>query len=177
MNKPIVYLPISFLVILSILYISLSVPSFSLLLHFMRLIYLAIPLAIITGLIFYFKFKDRLDFDNLYVLVGSAVLFSFVIWFALITFCNRQYTTKNCNFTSYEVLSYKGRMASGYGKLEKGEIKANQWILTIMKDDKKKTFVLDKDITDGKTVTKSIDLLFCKGLLGTEYLNLEQYPR
>ena len=140
----------------------------------MRLIYLTIPLAIITGLIFYLKFKNSLDFDNLYVLVGSAVLFSFVIWFALITFCNREYTTKNCNLSSYEVIGYKGRMASGYGKLEKGEIRANQWILTIVKDDKKKTFVLDRDISNGKTVTNSIDLLFCKGLLGTEYLNLEQ---
>ncbi len=65
-------------------------------------------------------------------------------------------------------------MASGYGKLEKGEIKANQWILTIVKDNEKKTFVLDKDIAEGKNVTKSIDLQFCKGLLGTEYLNLEQ---
>lgn len=118
-----------------------------------------------------------MDFDNLYVLTGSTVLFSFVIWFALIAFSNKQYTTNNCNITSYEVVGYKGRMASGYGKLEKGEIKANQWILTINKEGKKKTFVLDKDISRGKRVTNRMDLQFCKGLLGTEYLNIEQLPR
>ena len=118
-----------------------------------------------------------MDFDNLYVLTGSTVLFSFVIWFAFIAFCNKQYTTKNCNITSYEVVGYKGRMASGYGKLEKGEIRANQWILTIMKGGEKKTFVIDKDISSGKRVTNTMDLQFCRGLLGTEYLNLEQLPR
>ncbi len=176
MNKPIIYLPISFLVILCILYISLSVPSFNLLLHFFRLIYLAIPLSLITAIIVYFRFKDNLDFDNLYVMTGSTVLFSFVTWFALIAFCNREYATKNCNIASYEVIGYKGRMVSGYGKLEKGEIKANQWILTIMIEGEKKFFVLDQDIFDGNQVTNTMDLRFCKGLLGTEYLNLEQLP-
>jgi hypothetical protein len=68
-------------------------------------------------------------------------------------------------------------MASGYGKLEKGQIKANQWVLTILKENEKKTFVLDRDIANGTDVTKSIDLQFCRGLLGTEYLNIEQLPR
>lgn len=173
MNKAYIYLPVSLIVILSIVYISLSVPSFSLLLHFMRLIYLAIPLSLFTGLFFYFKYRNEMNFDNLYVLVGSSVLFSFVIYFAGITYINRQYTTKNCKISSYEVVSYRGRMASGYGKLEKGEIKANQWVLTILKDEKKKTFVLDKDITHGVGVTNEMYLMFCKGLMGTEYLNVE----
>lgn len=177
MNKPILYLPISFLVVVSIIYISLSVPSFSLLLNFSRLLYLALILSVISGFLVYYKFKKDLDFDNLYVLTGSTVLFSFVIWFALIAFINRQYTTNNCNVASYTVVGYKGRMASGYGKLDKGEIRANQWILTIMKENEKRTFVLNRDISNGKRVTNTMDLQFCKGLLDTEYLNVEQFPR
>ena len=174
MNKAIVYIPVSFVVILSIIYISLSVPSYSLLLHFMRLVYVALPLTLLTGLIFFLKFRNKMDFDNLYVLVGSSVLFSFVIWFAFLSFLNAQYATKNCNFSSYQVVGYKGRMASGYGKLKKGKIEANQWVLTIVKDDDRKTFVLDRDVTEGKNVTNTMELQFCKGLLGTEYLNIEQ---
>jgi len=174
MNKPIFYIPFSISVLLSILYISLSVPSYSLLLHFLRLVYVAVPLAIITGILFYLKFKGKMDFDNLYVLVGSSVLFSFIVWFALLSFFNAQYATNNCNYSSYQVLGYKGRMASGYGKLKKEEIKANQWVLTILKDDVQKTFVLDRDITGGSDVTNTMELQFCKGLLGTEYLNIEQ---
>ncbi|MEM9548211.1 MAG: hypothetical protein AAGA77_19675 [Bacteroidota bacterium] len=174
MNKPIFYISISFVVILSIIYISLSVPSYSLLLHFMRLIYFALALTVITGIFFFTKFREKMDSDNLYVLVGSSILFSFVIWFAFISFLNAQYATKNCHFSSYEVIGYKGRMTSGYGKLEKGKIKANQWVLTIVKDDNKKTFVLDRDINEGRPVTNAMQLQFCKGLLGTEYLNIEQ---
>jgi len=174
MNKPIVYVPLSFVVILSILYISMSVQSYSLLLNFMNMIYVSIPLTILTGLVVYLKFKNKMDFENLYVLVGSVVLFSFVAWFALISYCNTLHATKNCNITSYELVSYKGRMASGYGKLEKGEIKANQWVLTIIKNEKRKSFVLNRDITNGENVTNYVELEFCRGLLGTEYLNIKQ---
>jgi len=177
MNKPYIYLPLSFLVILSIVYISLSVPSFSLILHFTRLLYPAGGLAILTALVIYFRFRQKMDGENLYMLTGSSLLFSFVMWFAFVAFCNWQSTTKNCEISSYEVISYKGRMASGYGKLEKGQIKANQWILTIRKAGEQKTFVIDKDISHGNRVTNSMDLQFCKGLLGTEYLNVKQLVR
>jgi len=177
MNKPIIYLPLSFSVILAIVYISLNVPSFSLLLHFTRLLYVSFGLTILTGVFVYFKYKSQLDFDNLYMLTGSTVLFSFVIWFALIALLNKNHATNNCEISSYELVSYKGRMASAYGKLEKEEIKANQWILTILKEGEAKTFVLNKDISDGERVTKTMDLQFCKGLLGTEFLNIEQIHR
>lgn len=177
MNKPIVYLPLSFSVILAIVYISLNVPSFSLLLHFTRLLYVSIGLTILTGIYVYLKYKDQMDFENLYMLTGSTVLFSFVIWFALIALFNKNHATKHCEISSYELVSYKGRMASAYGKLEKDKIKANQWVLTILKEGKEKTFVLNKDISDGERVTKTMDLEFCKGLLGTEYLNIEQIPK
>lgn len=177
MNKPSFYLPFSLIVVLSILYISLSVPSFSLMLHFVRLLYLAFALAVVTTIMIYFKFRNQLDFDNLYLLTGSTALFSFVVWFAFIALFNKMYTTNNCSRTSYEVVSYKGRMASGYGKLEKGKIKANQWILTIRKAGEEKTFVLNVNISTDNRVTKTMDLEFCKGFLGTEFLNIEQITK
>ena len=143
----------------------------------MRFIYVSIGLAIITTLSVFFYYKKKLDFENLYTMNGITLISSFVLWFALILFCNGQYTTKNCNLSSYEVVGYKGRYTSGLGNLEKGEIKANQWILTIIKYDKKETFVLDVDISSNNKVTKTMELQFCKGLLGTEYLNLEQMAR
>ena len=75
-----------------------------------------------------------------------------------------------------EVVGYVGRYASGLGKIDKKKIKANQWILTIRKNDKNERFVLDVDISTENRVTKTLDLEFCKGLLGTEYLNLRQIP-
>ena len=88
-----------------------------------------------------------------------------------------EYTTKNCYSTSYKVVGYKGRYTSGLGVMEKEKIKANQWILSIVKDDEIETFVLDQDISTDNLVTKTMDLEFCKGLLGTEYLNLAQIPK
>lgn len=177
MNKPIFYLPFSFLVVLSIVHISLSIPSFSMILNFTRFLWLSAFLALGTAVFIYFKLRNTFDFDNLYKLTGSTVLFSFMMWVALITFCNAHYTTKNCNSSSYELVSYKGRYTSGLGKVGKGKLKANQWILAIIKDGKQERFVLDKDISNGETVTKTMNLQFCKGLLGTEYLNLEQIAR
>lgn len=173
MNKAIIYLPFSFLVIISIAYLSLSVPSFSLTLNFTNLFYPAIALTIITTIWIYSKYKSKLDTENIYKLTASTVLFSFVIWFAFIVFCNRSYTTKKCEIASYKVVGYKGRMTSGYGKLKKGKIKANQWILTIVKNGKNETFVLNKDILSENPVTNRYELQFCKGLLNTEYLNIE----
>jgi hypothetical protein len=177
MNDPKVYLPFSLLIVWSIVHLSLSVPSFSMILHFPRFLYLSAVLAILTGLVVYYSYKNRFDFDNLYKLTGSTVLFSFVICLAAITFINMKYTTKNCNTSSYKLVGYKGRYTSGLGKLEKDKIKANQWILSILKNDKIETFVLDKDISTDNLVTKTMELEFCKGLLGTEYLNLAQIPK
>lgn len=176
MNKAIIYLPISFLILISILYISLSVPSFSLTIHFSRLIYLSIFLSILTASIVYFKFKNTYDFENIYTLTGSTLACSFVLWFALILLINSQYTTKRCNISSYKIVGYTGRYTSGLGNIEKKKLKANQWILTIIKEEKEERFVLDKDISSDNRVTKMMDLQFCKGILGTEYLHIEQIP-
>jgi len=177
MNKAIIYLPISFLILISIIYISLCVPSFSMTLHFSRLIYLSIGLTILTSIFVYLKFKKSYDFENLYTLIGLTIACSFVLWLASIILINRQYTPKYCNISSYEIVGYTGRYTSGLGNIEKGKVKANQWILTIIKDEKRETFVLNKDISTNRRVTKSMDLQFCKGLLGTEYLRIEQIPR
>lgn len=177
MNKPIFYLPFSLLVVLSIVHLSISIPSFSLILNFTRFLWLSAFLALATAVFIYFKFKNKYDFDNLYKLTGSTVLFSFILWLALITFCSARYTTKNCNSSSYELISYTGRYTSGFGKVGKEKLKANQWIMAIIKEGKQERFVLNKDISDGETVTKRMELQFCKGLLGTEYLNLEQITR
>ena len=176
MNDPKIYIPFSVLMVASIVHLSLSVPSFSLIIHFPRFLYISVLLAILTGVVVYYKFKNRFDFDNIYKLTGSTVLFSFVILLAGITYFNMQYTTKNCYSSSYELVGYIGRYTSGLGKMEKDKIKANQWILSIIKDDKIERFVLDKDISTDNRVTKTMELEFCKGLLGTEYLNLAQIP-
>ena len=176
MNDPKIYLPFSVLVVLSIVHLSLSVPAFSLTLHFPRFLYLSALLAIGTGVLVYYTFKNRFDFDNLYKLTASSVLFSFIIWLAAITFFNSHYATNYCETSSYKVVEYKGRYTSGLGKIDKKKVKANQWILSIVKDDKIERFVLNKDISRDNRVTIHLDLEFCKGLLGTEYLNLKQIP-
>lgn len=177
MNNPKIYLPLSFLVVVSLVHLSLSVPTFSLIIHFPRLLFFAAVLSILTGLTIYYSYKKQFDFDNLYKLTASSILFSFVVWLAVITYLNIHYTTKNCYTSSYQVVGYKGRYTSGLGRMEKDEIKANQWILTILKDDKIETFVLDKDISTDNRVTNEMDFQFCKGVLGTEFLNLKQLPR
>ena len=174
MNKPYVYLPISFLVILAILQIAFSVSTFNLMLNFTHLLFVALLLTIVTSVIVYLAYRKQLDGENLYLLTGSTVLFSFVVWFAFVSLIDKSYATKSCNFSSLEVVGYKGRLTSGYGKLKKEDLKANQWILTVLKEEERETFVLDQDIFDGENVTKRVDLQFCKGLLGTEYLTLEQ---
>lgn len=176
MNKPIVYLPFSLVVVLSIVYISLSIPSYSLMLKFPRLLYLSGILAILGAVFTYTSFKNKYDAENVYKLTGSALLFSFVVVLAIVTIVNKKFTTKNCSTASYEIVGYKGRYTSGMGKLDKEGLIANQWILTIFKNDVMKSFVLNKDISQDNSVTKTMDLQFCKGILGTEYLNLEQIP-
>ena len=143
-------------------------------LKFPRLLYLSALLSILSGGIAYLTYKNVFDTDNLYKLTGSMVLFSFVIWLTIITIYNKKYTTNNCETASYELVGYKGRYTSGMGKLDKEEFKANQWILTIIKENRKETFVLNKDISHDNLVTKTMDLQFCKGILGIEYLNVEQ---
>lgn len=176
MNDPKIYLPISIIVVLSIVHLSLSVPSFSLIIHFPRFLYLSALLAILTGIVIYYSFKNKFDFDNLYKLTASSVLFSFIVLLAGITLINQVYTTKTCETSSYKVVGYKGRYTSGLGVMEKDKIKANQWIMSIVKNDEIETFVLDKDISKDNRVTIDLELQFCKGLLGTEFLNLEQIP-
>lgn len=174
MNKPIIYVPFSFLVIVSLVHISLSIPSFSLIIHFPRFLICSVILGLITGAIVYSVYRTRFDFDNLYKITASSVLFSFILWLAFITFFNGWYTTKTCVTSSYEVTGYVGRYTSGLGVTKKEELKENQWILSIIKEGKKERFVFDEDISTDNRVTKTMDLEFCKGLLGTEMLKLPQ---
>lgn len=143
-------------------------------LHFPRLLFLSVGLAVTTGALLYFVYRTKYDFDNLYLLVSLSTLCSFVLFLAIITFFNQKYATFHCNTASYSCVGYKGRYTSGLGAMNKDEIKANQWILTIIKDGSQERFVLDKDISTNNQVTKTMNLQFCKGILGTEILHIEQ---
>ena len=94
MNKPIVFIPLSFLVIFAIVYISISVPTFNLMLNFTHLLALSFLMTIGTGVFMYMRYKNQFDGENLYLLTGSSVLFSFVVWLALIAFIDQRYATK-----------------------------------------------------------------------------------
>jgi hypothetical protein len=73
---------------------------------------------------------------------------------------------------SCKIISYTGHYAAGYGKIEKGKIEANQWILEVLVDDKIEQFVLEKNIYQVTDVTSVLPLEFCSGILGTKYLKI-----
>lgn len=176
MNEAKIYVPFSILFFSCIVYLSLSVPTFNLIIHFIRFIFLSAFLGILLAGLVYFLCKNRFDSENLFSLTVLSAPIGFIVILSLFIFINGYYTTNSCYSSSYEVVDYVGRYASGLGNIEKKKIEANQWILTIRKNDKNERFVLDIDISTEDRVTKTMDLEFCKGLLGTEYLNLRQIP-
>ena len=172
MKKNYIYIPIALLVLLSIVLLAFEIPIYGLMLGFKVLLYIALFSAFLIGVIIYHKYKDNLDGENLIATIGISALMTFVIVLAFISILNRKYATIDCEVASFEVEAYKGRYASGYGNLKKGEIKANQWILKVLVDGKIEQFILEKDISRNKDVTTSISLEFCKGISGTKYLRI-----
>lgn len=173
MNSKWTYIPVSVLVLISIVSISLEVPQFGMMVGFWPLLILAGFATTILTIIIYKTYCKGLDQDNLFVLSGSSILFGLVVSFASITFLNRVYATNDCERSSYKVVAYSGRYSSGYGKLKKEDLKANQWLLGLEMNGETKIFNLSKNIFPNNTVTSPVELEFCKGILGTRYLKLD----
>jgi len=171
-NSKLIYLPISIIVIISIVVITFEVPHYSLMHGFLMLAGISIFMASIVAALLYRNSRNKYDGESLYILTASSLLFGFVIFFALFSFVNRKYATFHCESSSYTVVDYKARYSSGYGKLDKDKIVANQWILTVLKGNKEARYSLRKNVFRDNIVTSEVDLEFCKGMLGTSYLNV-----
>ncbi len=172
MNKNYIYIPISLLMLLSIVLLALEIPLYGLMLGFKVILFIALLSALIAGLVMYRKYKDNLDGEYLIATIGISALISFVISLAFVSVLNRKYATSNCKVESFNVVAYEGRYAAGYGNLQKGEIKANQWILKVLMDGEIEQFILEKDISRTNSVTTSVSLEFCMGMYGTKYLRI-----
>ena len=173
MNNKLVYIPISFLALLSIVLLSLEFPNYGLLIGFVPLLITSIGLAgIFAGGIF-IKYRSKMDGESIYALVGISMIFSFIFFLAVVSILNRKYATNNCDIASYNIVAFQGRYTSGYGNIEKGKIKANQWVLKVKIDGEIEQFVLEKDISIRNPVTRTMNLEFCQGIFGTKYLSLE----
>lgn len=169
MNKSYFYIPFSFLVVVSIVLIALEMKFFKTMTGLSGIMKLAIGLALLTSLVVFLLSRKKLDFENLYVLIGSSLLFTFVIYLGLGSFLNRAYASNHCESASYEVLGYTPRFVSGAG-VKKGEkIKANQWWLYIDSNGKQVQLVLEEDIFEGAKKSEFVELNVCKGFLGTRY--------
>jgi hypothetical protein len=173
MNNKYIYLPISFMVLISIVLLSLEVPSFGLMVGFMPLLITAISLSILLSTAIFLKSKSKFDGESMYTLIGTSLICSFVFFFAFISIINRKYATYNCKSASYYIVAYQGRHTSGYGNIKKEKLKANQWILKVKINDQIEHFTLEKDITNGKPVTRTMELEFCNGIYNTKYLRVE----
>ena len=172
MNNKFIFLPISFLILLSIVLLALEVPSFGLLVGFKSLLLLSFAIAFVMSIMIYRRYNKDLDGQYRIALAGNSLLWSLVITFAFISIINRKYATNSCEISSYKVVAYQGRYTAGYGNIEKGKVKANQWIIKVLIEDEIEQFILEKDISYGKDVTRDTDLEFCKGIWGTKYLRI-----
>ena len=170
MNKPLYYLSYSALVILSVVVISLEVKYLGMTTSAMPLLISALFCTIVSSLIIYQLFKNDFDTDNLYKMVASSILFNFLIFFATLSFFHRKYASNNCNLASYEVVQYQKRFGTTIGIQDKEKIKPNQWLITVRKNNKDYTFVLNHDISS-EFVTNTVEFEFCKGVFDIEYLN------
>jgi len=139
---------------------------------FWRLVAMDIFIAIGSAWYLNRRYRDKLDGENLYTLTGSALLFTFLVIFAYSSMLNRRYATLSCQSASYKVVDYEGRYTSGYGIQKTKKKLANQWLLTIIKDDAPVTFVLSNNIYPDGIVTKRVELEFCRGMLQTSYLHI-----
>ena len=173
MNNKYIYLPISFLVLLSIVLLSLEVPSFGLMVGFVPLLITAISLSILLSITIFLKTRSMFDGESMYTLIGTSLICSFIFFLAMVSIFNRKYATNNCESASYNIIAYQGRHTSGYGNIKKGKLKANQWILKVEMNGQIEHFNLEKDISKGKPVTRTMELEFCKGIYSTKYLRVE----
>ena len=173
MNNKFIFLPISFLILLCIVLLALEVPHFGRMVGFSKLLLLSFVLAIFMALLIYGKYHKGLDGQYRIALIGNALLWSLVVVFALSSILNRKYATNHCKTSSYKIVAYQGRYAAGYGKIEKGKVRANQWIMKVIVDDEVEQFVLKKDISIGENVTRDMPLEFCSGIMGTKYLKIK----
>lgn len=173
MNNKYIYLPISFAVLLSIVMLSLEIPSFGLMTGFVSLLVTAISLSVILSAFMYWKYRSKFDGESMYTLVGTCLICSFIFFLAIISNFNRKYATKNCKTASYSIAAYQGRYTSGYGNVKKEKLKANQWILKVKIDKQIEQFTLEKDICSGNSVTRTMELEFCSGIYATKYLRIE----
>ena len=173
MNNKYIYLPISFAVLVSIVMLSLEIPSFGLMTGFLTLLSIAASLSLLISVFLYLAYRSKLDAESLYSLMGTSLICSFIFFLATTSIFNRTYATKNCEIASYNIVAYKGRYTSGYGNLKKEELKANQWILKAEINGQIEQFTLEKDISNEKPVTRTMELEFCKGIYSTKYLRVE----
>lgn len=134
-----------------------------------QLIVGSVLLALLAAVVIYCQVRSVLAGEELYVAVGSALLFTGVIGFAACSLANRHYSYGHCEVKDYTVLHYEPRYSSAYGKLTKGQVRANHWLLTVQIDGEECTFTLRKEITVDP-VTNSVMLQFCKGIFNTKYL-------
>lgn len=163
------FIPVSALVVASILIISIEIPHFSKMIGFEDLLYLSILLTLGIVMILYITWWGRYIGEDKWVAGGSSVLFTFVIIIGILSLCNRNLSKHNCSTQQYQVINYEPRYSSAYGLTEKEKISPNQWVITINKDNSLVTFTLEKDIMEGD-VTNTVNLEFCKGILTTNYL-------
>ena len=173
MNNNYIYLPISFGVLASIVILSLEIPSFGLMTGFVTLLVLAISLSLSLAITMYFKYRSKFDSESMFTLIGTSLVCSFVFFLASISIFNRKYATNRCEVASYHIVAYQGRYTSGYGNVKKGKLKANQWILKAEINGQIEQFTLENDISNGKPVTRTMELEFCKGIYSTKYLRVE----
>lgn len=173
MNNKYIYLPISFLVLLSIVLLSLEVPSFGLMVGFVPLLITAISLSIILCIVIFLKTRSKFDGESMYTLIGTALVCSFIFFLAMVSIFNRKYAINNCESASYNIIAYQGRHTAGYGNIKKEKLKANQWVLKARMNGQVEHFTLETDIFKGKHVTRTMDLEFCKGIYNTKYLRAE----
>lgn len=172
MNNKYIFLPVSFLILTSIVLLALEIPSFNLMVGSMSLFILALSVSLIITTLLFRKYHEGLDGQNRVSLIGNAILWSLIIVFPFVSIINRKYAADDCETASYKVVAYQGRYTAGYGNIEKDKIKANQWILKVLIDEEIEQFILEKDISLGNDVTRTMDLEFCNGIWGTKYLRI-----
>ncbi|MFT4534932.1 MAG: amino acid transporter [Saprospiraceae bacterium] len=173
MNNKSIYLPISFAVLASIVFLSLEIPSFGLMTGFVTLLTVAAFLSLLLSFIMYLCNRSKFDRESMYTFIGTSLLCSFIFFLATISIFNRMYATNSCEIASFHIVAYQGRYTSGYGNVKKDKLKANQWILKAEINGQIEQFTLEKDISNGKPVTRTMELEFCKGIYSTKYLRVE----
>lgn len=169
MNSKLIYLPVSLLVLVAIGLITMEVPHYSIMIGFRTLIGTSLVTSLMLSGFVYWRWMGQLRGEDKYVAVGSTVLFSFVIVLGLFSNLNRWMAYQNCESKTVQLLHYEPRYSSAYGKLKGTKIEPNQFIITILDGAVSRTFTLRQAVSFDD-VTNTINLEFCKGVLGTRYI-------